>query len=61
MYGTVIARNLSHMGDFTAGSGDNCNIIIAVIIYPVNKTYCSWGCKHSDFEFDGKQIFCIYF
>ena len=56
------------MGVFTqpqqtyAGTGDNRNIVVAVI-YPVNQTFflhIIWVCKHSDFEFERKQRILKY-
>ena len=55
------------MGDFTqqqqkhAGTGENCNIAIPVIFYPVIKTLCLlFGCKHSDIKFESRKLFCEY-
>ena len=50
------------MGDFTqpqqkyAGTGENCNIAIAVIFYPGIKTLY----KHSNSKFESKNQFCKY-
>ena len=53
------------MGDFPrselkyTGTGGNCNIVIAVIFYPVNNLlmHIIWVCKHPDF----KEYIQIYF
>ena len=59
---------MSHVGDFPqpqrkyAGSGENGNFEIALIVLPEIKAFVHiiWLCKHSDIKFGRKNQFCKY-